>query len=221
MSRRLSWVIHTAPSMVARQIAPCRWAMSSPRAIVQQPFAVGAEQVKLAPANRVEHAGIALAGADLAQNRVRAVGSPVDRAVVLGHERPRPAKRRRPEATVVAARARGHQPDRLAQRIDRGTPDLVPIEAGLAGIAHREGAAREHLTGVELVVGEQDGHPPLIHAEVDRPVERRGSAVAARTGMHDLAVAATPDRLGDQGLEERADDQLRIVLCQCRLHRCG
>ena len=57
------------------------------RAAAQRPLVVDAEEMELRALDRVEHAGVALRGADLADHAVGAVRVPVDRADVLAHQR--------------------------------------------------------------------------------------------------------------------------------------
>ena len=220
-SGRLRWVIQTAPSTVARQIAPWRVAMTLAGPPAQALLAVHAEQVERLAGDRVEHAGMALGGADPADDRGRGVGGPVDRALGLADQRPRPPAHRRVgvveparrEARLVEA---GH---RVQQRADRAAPDLVAVEAALAGVARAERARAPHVAAVDLAGGLQDGHAPLPRAELDRPVQRRRPAVADRAGVHDQAAVPRPDRLGDDRLQDRADDQLGRVPGDGGLHR--
>ena len=221
VSRRLRCVIHTAPSTVARQIAPVRWAMISPGAAAQRPLVVDAEEMELRALDRVEHPGVALRGADLADHAVGALRAPVDRADVLAHQRARPAGRpsRGPARAVLAAV--GDPAHRLHERLDRGAADLVAVQAALPDRARAEAARGPDLAGVELAARLEHGHPPLAHPELDRPVQRRRSPVAPRAGVHDQTAMRGPDRLRDQLLQHRAHDQLRAVLADRGLHRGG
>ena len=53
----------------------------------QRVLAMDAEEMELDPPDRVDHAGVALSGADAADHRRRRVGAPVDRAVGLPDQR--------------------------------------------------------------------------------------------------------------------------------------
>ena len=84
-------MIQTAPSMVARQIAPSRCARISPGAPAQRGLAVRPEEMEIEPFNGVEHARVTLGGVDAADHGGRRIGAPVDRAVALADQRARPA----------------------------------------------------------------------------------------------------------------------------------
>ena len=133
-----------------------------------------------------------------------------------------------------AAGRRGVVEDPAARR---RRPTILPIASTSASIAARrtswryrlllptsrarEGARGPDIAGVDVAVGLEHRHAPLAHAELDRPVQRRRSAVAPRAGVHDQAAMLRPDRLRDHLLEHRAHDQLRPVLADRRLHRGG
>jgi hypothetical protein len=183
-------------------------------------LAVDAEQVELAPADRVEHARVALGGTDAADHRGGGVGAPVDRAVGLADQRPQPAGDARVVVVERLARADagGDGADRLHDRVDRGAAHFVAVQAALAGLARGERARGPDVAGVHLAARLEHGHAPLGHAQLDRPVERRRPAVALRAGVHDEAAMVAPDGLGDERLEHRADDQLRPVPGDGGLH---
>ena len=213
-SRRLRCVIHTAPSTVARQIAPSRWAMISPGAPRSVALAVDAEEVELRARDRVEHAGVALGrrGACAAPCRSDPRSSR-SRGPSWRHQRARPAGRRAVAGSSGSGprhRRRPARPPRRSPRSRRGGPrggtgcSCPPARMGNVRVA-------QTVAGVELAVGLEHGHAPLVGAELDRPVQRGGPAVAARAGVHDQAAVRGPDRLRDELLEHRADDQLRPV----------
>jgi len=77
--------------------------------------------------------------------------------------------------------------------------------------SHPELAGLPDVAGVHLPDSLEHGHAPLLHPELDRPVERRGTAVAVRAGMDDEAGVLAPHRLGDELLEHRAHDQVGPV----------
>ena len=190
------------------------------RTAAQYPLVMDAEEMELRALDRVEHPGVALGGADLADHAVGALRVPVDRADGLAHQRARPAGHSR--GVELGRFAAVDDPaHRLHERLDRGAADLVAIEAALPDLARAEVACGPHSAGVELAVGLEHRHPPLAHPELDRPVQRRRSAVAPRTRVHDQTAMPGPDRLGDQLLQHRAHDQLRAVLADRRLHRGG
>ena len=91
VSRRLRCVIQTAPSTVARQIAPLRWAMISPARPRSARSWWAPKRWNSRALDLVEDAGVALRGADLADHAVGGVRVPVDRADVLRHEHARAA----------------------------------------------------------------------------------------------------------------------------------
>jgi hypothetical protein len=170
--------------------------------------------VELGRADAVAHAGVTLRGTQLAHDRVRRVAGPVDGADVLGHERAvlagdSHARRRRLRDAL----------HRLDDRLDGGAANLVAIEAALAGRPRRERAAGPDLAGVELAIRLEHGHAPLLGAELDRPVQRGGPAVAGRAGVHDQAAMRRPDGLRDELLEHRADDEVGSMPRDGRLHR--
>ena len=68
-------------------------------------FAVDAEQVERASADRVENPWMPLSGADLPQDRVGGVGTPGDRPVRLAHQPPGATDRRRLGTAVLAVAA--------------------------------------------------------------------------------------------------------------------
>ena len=83
-------MIHTAPSIVARQMAPSRCATIAPGNVAPQAaLAVGIEQAAGEAADLVLDTGETVGRADLAQDRRRVVGSPIERPVRLPHQRTR------------------------------------------------------------------------------------------------------------------------------------
>jgi hypothetical protein len=74
------------------------------------------------------------------------------------------------------------------------------------------------VAAVDLRGGLEDRDAPLPHAELDRPVERRRATVADRARVHDQAAVLREDRLGDDLLQDRADDQLGLVTLDGDLH---
>ncbi len=156
---------------------------------------------------------MALGGAELAHDRLGRVRGPVDRADLLGHERQGLA--RDPDAHGAGLAAALH---RLDDRLDRGAADLVAVEAALARGAGGEAAVGPDLARVEVAVGLEHGHAPALGADLNRPVQRRGPAVASGAGVHHQAAVPGPHRLRDELLEDRADDQVRPVGGDRRLH---
>ena len=147
--------------------------MISPGAPAQAALAVDAEQVALDAGDLVENPWVTLGCPDLAEHRLGGVRLPVDRANVLLHQRSCPAYR----ARIVLVESLGCPTfedlvHRLHQRVDRSPADLVPVDAALAGLAHRERAAGPDIAGVEVAVGLEDRHAPVTSAKLDRPVER-------------------------------------------------
>ena len=182
-------------------------------------LAVDAEEMEVGAGDPVEDSGVTLGCPDLADHGVRRVRRPVDRADVLLHERPRLADHPRATGVERARRLAVKGPlDRLDQRVDSRAAHLVLVDAALSGRAHLESACRPDGAGVEVAVRLEDRHAPLGLAELDRPVERRGAAVAERARVDDQAAARRPDRLRDPPLQHRADDQLRLMGGDGRLH---
>ena len=208
-------VIQTAPSTVARSMAPSRCAITSarfrPRKLRAQPaLRVRVEQVHAGSAHLVLDARRAVRRADLAQHRRRSVGMPVDGAIPLAHQRPQAAARGRARRGERQRRLAPRQAfERQPQRDDRRLRDFVAIEAALGRVAHREFDARPDVAGVHVRVRLERGDAPRGFAVDDRPVERRRSAVADDPGMNDDAAMPAPDGIRDAPLQERRDDQLR------------
>ena len=184
-----------------------------PRTAAEAALGIHVEQEELDAGDRVEHAGMTLGGADLADHGGGRVAAPVDRAVGLLDQRAQPAGHVR---IVVVERERlevtaREVVDREHQHLDRGAAHLVAVDAALANRPHAELAGLPDVAGVGLLDGLEHGHAPLLHAELDRPVERRGTAVAVRTRMDDEAGVLAPHRLGDELLEHRAHDEVGLV----------
>jgi hypothetical protein len=76
-----------------------------------------------------------------------------------------------PGSTVCGGAASGDLVDRLDERLDRDAAGLVAVEAALAHVARRKAAAGPDVAGVGFAVGLEHGHPPLLLAQLDRPVE--------------------------------------------------
>jgi hypothetical protein len=183
---------------------------------------MNAEHVKLGAVDRVVHAGMALPRPDLADDPVGGIHVPVDRAHVLGHRcAGAGANLRQPLDSAGGFRVAGDPIDRLHDRLDRASANLVPVQAALLRLAHRERACRPDRSGIGLPAGLDHGHAPFPHAELDRPVKRRRPAVTPRPGMDDQTAIHGPDRLRDQRFQERAHDQLRTVLVDDGLHPGG
>src|SRR3954463_1304483 len=136
----------------------------------QSLLAVDAEEMECRTADVIEHARMALGGADLAHDGGRCVRRPVDRAVVLLHERPQPPGHGR---VVVVQRlgsvAVRELAERLDERLDGAPADFVAVEAALADRAGPEVARRPDVAGVGLLGGLEDRDAPLGHAVLDRP----------------------------------------------------
>ena len=192
------------------------------RAAAQRPLVVDAEEMELRALDRVEDPRVALGGADLADHAVGAVatasrsrGRPGSSAGAPGRSRARGGR-----ARAGRRRRRSCPSPPRAPRSRRGGPrggtgcSCRPRACGRCAWPRPSPAST-------LAVGLEHRHAPLAHPELDRPVQRRRSAVAPRAGVHDQAAMAGPDRLGDQLLQHRAHDQLRAVLADRRLHRGG
>ena len=150
----------------------------------------------------------AVGGAELAQDEVGRVASPVDRAFGLAHQRSQRAARigqvPRRSGLLIALDAR----EGSVHRCHRGLGDFVAVEAALAGFAHVELEARPDVARVHLGIRLQDRHAPAGRVLLHGPVERRGAAVADDARMHDEATHRAPHRLGDGALQERSDDHV-------------
>ena len=186
----------------------------------QRVLAVDAEQMERLAADAVEHARVALGGADPAHDDVGLLRRPVDRALRLPDQRPRAPGDARIGVVERTRRdvAGGHVADRLHDGVDGRATHLVAVQAALARLAHRERTARPDVAAVHLVRRLQHRDAPAIGADLDRPVERRRAAVADRARVHDQAAVAIGDRGGDDRLEHRADDQLGPVAGDGGLH---
>jgi hypothetical protein len=189
----------------------------------QGALGVRAEEVELHAGHHVEHARVPLRGPQLAQHCRGGVGGPVDRAIGGLHQWPGAPD---DERVVVVGQARRElrvpEPAHgLDERLDRCAAHLVAVEAALAGGARAEGAAGPDGAAVDVAGRLDDRDAPLPHAQLDRPVQRRRAAVPRWAGMHDQAAVPRPDRLGDDLLEDRADDQLGFDAGHGGLHRGG
>ena len=188
---------------------------------MKAPLAMNPKQVKCTPADHVEHAGVPFAGANLTNNGIGAVVVPVDLPHLLAHQRARATDGRGPRPPVAVA---GDVGDSLPHRI----PVCASIAACLTSCqrldfpASRIGKLRVATTspGVELSVRQKSASlPTRPPPELDRPVKRAGTTIAARTRVQDQAGTAAPDRLGNEGFQKRTDDELRIVFADDCLHR--
>ena len=74
---------------------------------------MGSEQVKFASINRIQHSRVPFAGADLANHRVGAVGTPIDCTDRLAHQRSRATSGALLGATLVGAFVVNDLPDRI------------------------------------------------------------------------------------------------------------
>jgi hypothetical protein len=122
---------------------------------------------------------------------------------------------------AYAGRARlGDALHRLDDRLDGGAPDLVAIQAALAGRSRGERAARPTGAGVEWPPSASRTVTPHSPAQSSiAQSNEEGPAVAGRAGVHDQAAVRRPDGLGDELLEHRAHDELGPVRRDGRLHR--
>ena len=193
------------------------------RTAAQRALGVGAEEVERGPPDFVQHPGMALGGADLAHDGLGAVRAPVDRPDVLRHQRARPAHRPwitglDPPGPLEPLR---DLVDRLDDRLDGRTTNLVAVQAALAGTVDREGPRRPDVAGIDVARSLEDGDAPRARGELDRPIQRRRATVAHRTRVQDQAAMLGPDRLRDHLLEHRAHDQLGMVLGNGGLHGGG
>ena len=140
----------------------------------QRPLRVCPEQVKVHAFDCVEHAGVTVAGVYLPQDTLGAVGLPVDRANLLGHQRQTGTGRHTRHVSPCRWRCpeQHESVDRVEDRLDGRVTDLVPVEAALCRLPHAEPACRPHLSGVDVVDGLQHGHSPIRLIELDRPIQR-------------------------------------------------
>ena len=188
----LRWVIQTAPSTVARQMAPSRLAMHAARRALQAVLVMRAIEKDRHAEERIEHARRAVGRADLAHDGVGRIARPVDGAVLLRHGRAQTAahlrpgiiERLRPEA--AATRICPPPPGRRARRprslrCDRGCP-WRPRRAGSGnswlaqiGPASISSAACSTVT------------PQRVSPSVIAQSSEDGPAVAHDARMHDEA----------------------------------
>ena len=180
------------------------------RAVHWQRLGVAIEQVARHAKQRVQHAGAAVGGAQLAQHGGGVVARPVDGAVALAHQGLPAAAR------VGLRRGRRRGAVRLEVRhgaqhgARRGRGHLLAVEAGLGGRGHRKSLGGPHRAGVHLGHGLQHGRAPGGLAVQDRPVQRRRPAVARDARVHDQAGQRAPHRLRNGALEKRGDQQIRL-----------
>ena len=112
------------------------------RYAAQRVLAVDAEEMELVPPDGVDHARVALSGADAADHCRRRVGAPVDRAVGRPDQRTWAARHAR---IAVVDRlghpsAGGDRRHRIEDGLDRGAADLVAVDAALPRLANAERA---------------------------------------------------------------------------------
>ena len=195
--RRLRWVIQTAPSDVARQIAPVRCAMISPdcRAAPAQ----GAPRTDETPPPRSRRAPRDCPRprgscepphrCDQRPSRSRALpGSSMD---APGPSEPPPADQ---PALADSRRSRSRRSPPPAPRSRRAGPHAgtccsCPLGAsGSSRVAHTRPASNSPLAFSTVTP-----HTPL--AELDRPVQRRRPTIPDRPRVHDQAPMLGPDRL--------------------------
>ncbi len=186
----------------------------------QPVLGVAAVQEELPPVQLVEHAGLGVGGAQLAQHGGGVVLLPVDPAGLLAQEGPQFAAHVGP---AVVQRLRGEQPALVAldgqqDGLQGGVGDLTAVQLALAAGGHGEVDGRPDVAGVHLLDGLQHGHAPPLRPLGDRPVERGGAAVALGAGVHDQDGPGGPD-VPRHGLgEHRADDQFGIGAFHRRPH---
>ena len=184
-------MIQTAPSTVARQIAPWRCATISPGAPRSASSRWTPKRWNSLPADRVEHARVALGGADAADHGRGRVGAPVDRAVGLPDQRTRAAG----HARVARSRRRSGAAPPAATAVTASTTASIAARRTswryrllLPASRVRNVRARPDVAAVDLAGRLEHRHAPLRHPELDRPVERGRPAVALRAGVHDQAA---------------------------------
>ena len=155
--------------------------------------------------------GEAVGGIDLSQHGGRVVALPVDDAIRLLHQRPRPptyihalALRRRQE---TACNKSLH---RLQHGTGCGLRDLVAVNARLLGATQRKHGTGPDRPGVHFGICLQHRDAPLGLALLYRPVQRRRPAVADNARMHNQANVSRPDRFGNRPAQIRRHDQLRL-----------
>jgi len=153
----------------------------------------------------VGNAGETVGGIQLGQHAGGAVRMPGDGAIRLFHQR-----------VGLARHALGFEiwlffpADRSIHRPHRRLGHFIAIDRRLARRAHRESRQCPDRAGVHLRFGLQHRHAPFADAVLDRPVERRRTAVADDARMHDQAKVARPDRFGYRPLQERRQDQVGL-----------
>ena len=196
--RRFRCVIHTAPSTVARQIAPWRRAITSPGGAAQQApsgcascsCTVDAEHVVGTPgtpsAARILRSTVAVSSRrqSIARSAWRIGGRQRPRAPGRCSERRR--RGRRPAIRSIASSSCDH--GRLGHLVAIEAAPCWRRAAEIRAVAQMSPASMSPLAS--STVTPQSGSPSL-----DRPVERRRAAVADDAGMHDEAAHAAPDGL--------------------------
>ena len=149
--------------------------------------------------------------ADLAQHRARVVALPVDRAVLLPHQRP-PAPARAAACRSARCAAPAAAMRCSVARHARAPPPRSP-RGGRGSTCSRRASRRSRSPRPARASSSpsalQHRHAPLALAFEDRPVERRRTAVADDARMDDRQRRLAPHRFGDRALQERRDDEVR------------
>jgi hypothetical protein len=99
--------------------------------------------------------------------------------------------------------------DRSNHRRHRGFGHFVAINRRFQCASQRKGCRGPDRPSIHLGFGLQHGNAPHRRSLLDRPIERRWTAIADDAGMHDQTNMARPDRFGNRPLEERRQNQIR------------
>jgi hypothetical protein len=171
-------------------------------------FGVRAVQVPLRAEQVVEHAGLRVGGAQLAQHRLGRFAGPVDAALRLLQERAPAGREIGRLLPFRLVRARGEALDREQHRVDGRIGHLAAVEIALARQRrHLQRRPGPDIARVHLGDGREHGDAPAFGALPQRPVERRWSSVARRAGVDDQAGVGAPDVLGDRSCQHRRHDE--------------
>jgi hypothetical protein len=154
--------------------------------------------------------GEAVGGVDPGKNVRGIVALPVDRAIGLFEQRPLAAAQRR----IGGSERRRHEAarrkalDGLQYGARRGFAHLVAVEARFLRLTHGERLACPDRPAIHLAGRLQHSDAPGRLAFLNRPVERRRTAIADDPRMHDQAGVLLPDRGGNRPPQIGRDDQL-------------
>ena len=184
---------------------------------------MGVEHRDRRSGQRGAHTRRPVGGPDPPQDRRGGVG-PAELPVRLAHRRPQPAAHLGVAIVERCGDERrvGRLDEDLVDELDRRVGHRPGVEAALAGRlgrVDREGAAAPDRSRVHLLDRLQRGHAPLPLTVEDRPVQRGRAPITGRPGMDDDRAVGLPDPGRHPLAQERADDQIGLMVRDRGAHR--